>query len=31
VFTYLDAFDYDHDAVAELSARFLRGGLGTPW
>ncbi|MCC8955139.1 tryptophan--tRNA ligase [Bradyrhizobium sp. Pear77] len=28
VFTYLDAFDDDHDAVAELKARYRRGGLG---
>ena len=28
VFTYLDAFDDDHDAVAELKARYRRGCLG---
>ncbi|SEE32400.1 tryptophan--tRNA ligase [Bradyrhizobium erythrophlei] len=28
VFTYLDAFDDDHDAVAELKARYRHGGLG---
>jgi tryptophanyl-tRNA synthetase len=28
VFIYLDAFDDDHDAVAELKARYRRGGLG---
>ncbi|MBR1201915.1 MULTISPECIES: tryptophan--tRNA ligase [unclassified Bradyrhizobium] len=28
VFTYLDAFDDDHDAVEELKARYRRGGLG---
>ncbi|PDT79606.1 tryptophan--tRNA ligase [Bradyrhizobium sp. C9] len=28
VFTYLDAFDDDHDAVTELKARYRRGGLG---
>jgi len=28
VFTYLDAFDTDHEAVAELKAHYRRGGLG---
>jgi len=28
VFTYLDAFDDDREAVAELKARYRRGGLG---
>ncbi|MDU1809539.1 MAG: tryptophan--tRNA ligase, partial [Bradyrhizobium sp.] len=28
VFTYLDAFDADRDAVADLKARYVRGGLG---
>jgi tryptophanyl-tRNA synthetase len=28
VFTYLDAFDKDEPAVAELKAHYLRGGLG---
>lgn len=28
VFTYLDAFDEDEAAVAELKARYRRGGLG---
>lgn len=28
VFAYLDAFDPDRDAVAELKARYRRGGLG---
>lgn len=28
VFTYLDAFDDDRDAVKELKARYRRGGLG---
>ncbi|GKQ52123.1 tryptophan--tRNA ligase [Bradyrhizobium sp. Ce-3] len=28
VFTYLDAFDDDHHAVAELKAHYRRGGLG---
>lgn len=28
VFTYLDAFDADVEAVAELKAHYLRGGLG---
>lgn len=28
VFTYLDAFDPDADAVAELKAQYRRGGLG---
>lgn len=28
VFTYLDAFDDDRDAVADLKARYRRGGLG---
>ena len=28
VFTYLDAFDEDHDAVEDLKARYIRGGLG---
>ncbi|KAF2991979.1 tryptophan--tRNA ligase [Methylocystis sp. MJC1] len=28
VFTYLDAFDPDVDAVADLKARYRRGGLG---
>ncbi|WP_298364884.1 tryptophan--tRNA ligase [uncultured Bradyrhizobium sp.] len=28
VFTYLDAFDDDRDAVEELKARYRRGGLG---
>lgn len=28
VFTYLDAFDEDHEAVAELKAHYQRGGLG---
>ena len=28
VFTYLDAFDPDADAVAELKAHYRRGGLG---
>src|SRR5581483_8244555 len=28
VFTYLDAFDDDHAAVADLKARYVRGGLG---
>ncbi|MBR0870817.1 tryptophan--tRNA ligase [Bradyrhizobium tropiciagri] len=28
VFTYLDAFDDDRDAVAELKERYRRGGLG---
>jgi len=28
VFTYLDAFDEDKEAVAELKARYRRGGLG---
>jgi tryptophanyl-tRNA synthetase len=28
VFTYLDAFDDDHVAVADLKARYVRGGLG---
>ena len=28
VFTYLDAFDDDQDAVAELKHRYRRGGLG---
>jgi tryptophanyl-tRNA synthetase len=28
VFTYLDILDDDHDAVAELKARYRRGGLG---
>ncbi|HEX7922365.1 MAG TPA: tryptophan--tRNA ligase [Bradyrhizobium sp.] len=28
VFTYLDAFDDDHDAVEELKARYRHGGLG---
>ncbi|WP_407165794.1 tryptophan--tRNA ligase [Bradyrhizobium sp. ORS 111] len=28
VFTYLDAFDDDHQAVEELKARYRRGGLG---
>ncbi len=28
VFTYLDAFDEDHEAVADLKARYQRGGLG---
>jgi len=28
VFTYLDAFDEDHEAVDELKAHYQRGGLG---
>lgn len=28
VFTYLDAFDEDHDAVEDLKARYRQGGLG---
>jgi tryptophanyl-tRNA synthetase len=28
VFTYLDAFDPDRDAVADLKAHYRRGGLG---
>ncbi|WP_420969937.1 tryptophan--tRNA ligase [Bradyrhizobium sp. B120] len=28
VFTYLDAFDDDRDAVEDLKARYRRGGLG---
>ena len=28
VFTYLDTFDPDRDTVAELKARYRRGGLG---
>lgn len=28
VFTYLDAFDADREAVAELKAHYRRGGLG---
>ncbi|ONN64757.1 tryptophan--tRNA ligase [Herbaspirillum sp. VT-16-41] len=28
VFTFLDAFDPDRDAVAELKAHYTRGGLG---
>ncbi len=28
VFTYLDAFDPDEEAVAELKAQYRRGGLG---
>jgi len=28
VFTYLDAFDDDRDAIAEFKARYQRGGLG---
>jgi tryptophanyl-tRNA synthetase len=28
VFTYLDAFDEDQDAVADLKVRYRRGGLG---
>jgi tryptophanyl-tRNA synthetase len=28
VFTYLDAFDDDRDAVEDLKARYTRGGLG---
>lgn len=28
VFTYLDAFDEDRDAIAELKAHYRRGGLG---
>jgi tryptophanyl-tRNA synthetase len=28
VFTYLDAFDPDLGAVAEMKAHYLRGGLG---
>ncbi|WP_375784405.1 tryptophan--tRNA ligase [Bradyrhizobium sp. Pha-3] len=28
VFTYLDAFDDDHDVVEELRVRYRRGGLG---
>ena len=28
VFTYLDAFDEDREAVAELKAHYQRGGLG---
>lgn len=28
VFAYLDAFDPDRDAVADLKARYRRGGLG---
>ncbi|PAY07925.1 tryptophan--tRNA ligase [Bradyrhizobium sp. UFLA03-84] len=28
VFTYLDAFDDDHDAVEELKAHYRHGGLG---
>ncbi|MBN8290832.1 tryptophan--tRNA ligase [Rhodobacter sp. NTK016B] len=28
VFTYLDAFDEDRDALAELKAHYRRGGLG---
>lgn len=28
VFTYLDAFDEDRDAVEDLKARYRRGGLG---
>jgi tryptophanyl-tRNA synthetase len=28
VFTYLDAFDDDRSAVADLKARYVRGGLG---
>ncbi|AXK81927.1 tryptophan--tRNA ligase [Pseudolabrys taiwanensis] len=28
VFTYLDAFDPDEDGVADLKARYRRGGLG---
>ena len=28
VFTYLDAFDQDREAVAELKAHYRRGGLG---
>jgi len=28
VFTYLDAFDEDEPAVAELKAHYRRGGLG---
>ncbi|GLH82270.1 tryptophan--tRNA ligase [Bradyrhizobium sp. SSBR45G] len=28
VFTYLDAFDADHAVVADLKARYVRGGLG---
>lgn len=28
VFSYLDAFDEDRDAVAELKAQYRRGGLG---
>ncbi|RBP17733.1 tryptophanyl-tRNA synthetase [Roseiarcus fermentans] len=28
VFTYLDAFDSDREAVADFKARYIRGGLG---
>ncbi|MFG9715377.1 hypothetical protein ACEP5R_32160, partial [Pseudomonas aeruginosa] len=28
VFTYLDAFDEDREAIAELKAHYRRGGLG---
>ena len=28
VFTYLDAFDEDQNAVEDLKARYIRGGLG---
>jgi tryptophanyl-tRNA synthetase len=28
VFTYLDAFDEDRDAVADFKARYQKGGLG---
>lgn len=28
VFAYLEAFDPDHDAIAELGARYRRGGVG---
>ena len=28
VFTYLDAFDEDQNAVEDLKARYTRGGLG---
>ena len=28
VFTYLDAFDEDHEMVADLKMQYRRGGLG---